>query len=96
MTDVSSGYAMWRMAFPGSGVYTGRDPAAVLKALSKRQWTEEDRVNIKAALAWRAYVTRDASLDPSLPDEDFLVALSSCGIIELSVYDERREEWLTF
>ena len=89
-------YATWRMSFPGAGVYTSSTPAGVLRSLSKRQWTEEDRSNIKAALAWRAYILRDATVDPSLDDEDFLVELAHYGIVELSAYDKGRQEWLTF
>lgn len=89
-------YLSWRLSFPGSGVYTGDTPTQLLNRLSKRQFDPDDRANIKAALAWRAWVMRDVSIDPSLPDEEFLLAFGATGIATLEVYSEEKDQWLVF
>ena len=89
-------YLMWRLSFPGSGVYTGRTPEEVLRKLSKVQYDPEDRKWIKAALAWRAWILTREIVDTDLDDEAFLVALSATGVAKLEAYEDGRDEWLAF
>jgi len=96
MPELTDDYVEWKLAFHGGGTYHGATPERLLRNLSKRQFDEEDARNIKAALAWRAWVWSEALLDVNMPDREFLIAYAETGTADLSAYSEGRDEWLTF
>lgn len=91
-----TGYLQWKLSFPGSGVYVGNTPSDVLRRISKKQHTDEDRSNVKTALAWRAWILTRTPLDTAQEDEDFIIAFAQTGLATLQAYGEERDEWLTF
>lgn len=74
----------WTLTFPNEQ-FTGASASAVLKQLSKTQFAEDDRANIKRALAWRAYVLTQEMLNEHDPDDVFLRRVCELGLAILEV-----------
>lgn len=66
-----------RITFESTGnTFEGRDATEALQRLAETQWTEEDRANIKRALAWRFNVSGGGTdpriLHELMSDDEFL------------------------
>lgn len=77
-------YQRWTITFP-SGSFSGGSATEALRALSKSQWTQDDRENVKRALAWRTYVLTGEMVSELDDDETFLRTICALGMAELEV-----------
>lgn len=92
---------MWRLTL-GVDTFEGSTATEVLRSLSKAQWTDEDRANIKRTLSWRAFVGFRIGVDEELPDDEFLITLAERGAAHLEIttsegsvsFGEQHGPWL--
>jgi len=75
------------ITFPATGsVFSGASAGDALRQLSKSQWDEESKANIKRALAWRYFVMTggdDLSVHEFLEDDEFIDALHNAGFFKV-------------
>lgn len=74
----------WTLTFP-MDTFTGATATDVLRRLSKTQYSPDDRLRVKRALAWRTWVLMREPLDEDLPDADFLMRFADLGMARLEV-----------
>lgn len=74
----------WRLTFPNI-TFTGESATEVLKRLSKTQWTDDERRNVKRALAWRTYVLTQQMINENDDDATFLRNVCEAGLATLEV-----------
>lgn len=76
--------ATYSLHFHRSNTYTGT-PEQILRQLSKHQWDEEGKRNVKRSLAWRAWVLTRTPVDEDADDLAFLRAFAATGLATLEV-----------
>ena len=69
------------MHFPDEVEIKGPDATTALRRLGKVQWSPTDDVaEIKSRMSDRAWAWSRFTLDPLLPDDEFLTALDASGM----------------
>lgn len=68
------------LLFPDDTVLSGTSATDVLARLGRLQWDPREVEGMKAGLSDRAFRALGATLDPLLPDDEFLTALDASGL----------------
>lgn len=72
------------LLFPDGTAIAGEDAPDVLTRLGVLQWSPMPKDEMKARLSDRAWLWSRFTLDPNLPDDEFLTALDAstlCAVI---------------